>query len=176
MYAQLKALKLISGRFNMCRSRQEHIAWGRRFIGNLVEAHRRLRFTCFFCNLSYHSKRIYKYLQQHTETKQAVLHYRDIAKLYLKRQVLKFRTIICSDNGLSPGRRQAVIWTNSEILLILTLGTHFREILSMNDTFLFKKMHLKISFAKWRQFCIGLSILGLCDRSGIMIIYFQFVR
>ena len=27
-------------------------------------------------------------------------------------------TIIGSDNGLSPGRHQAIIWTNAEILLI----------------------------------------------------------
>ena len=26
-------------------------------------------------------------------------------------------TIIVSDNGLPPGRRQAIIWTNAEILL-----------------------------------------------------------
>ena len=39
-------------------------------------------------------------------------------------------TIIGSDNGLSPGRRQAIIWTNAGILLILTLGTNFREIIS----------------------------------------------
>ena len=39
-------------------------------------------------------------------------------------------TIIGSDNGLSPGRRQAIIWTNSGILLIRTLGTNFSEILS----------------------------------------------
>ena len=38
-------------------------------------------------------------------------------------------TIIGSDNGLSPGRRQAIIWTNAGILLIRTLGTIFREIL-----------------------------------------------
>ena len=30
-------------------------------------------------------------------------------------------TIIGSDNGLSPGRRQAIIWTNAGILLIRTL-------------------------------------------------------
>ena len=30
-------------------------------------------------------------------------------------------TIIGSDNGLSPGRRQAIIWTNDGILLIRTL-------------------------------------------------------
>ena len=39
-------------------------------------------------------------------------------------------TIIGSDNGLSPGRRQAIIWTNAGILLIGTLGTYFSEILS----------------------------------------------
>ena len=32
------------------------------------------------------------------------------------------QTIIGSDNGLSPGRRQAIIWTNAGILLIRTLG------------------------------------------------------
>ena len=41
-------------------------------------------------------------------------------------------TIIGSDNGLSPGRRQAIIWTNAGILLIRTLGTNFSEILSEN--------------------------------------------
>ena len=38
-------------------------------------------------------------------------------------------TIIVSDNVLSPGRRQAIIWTNAWILLIRTLGTNFSEIL-----------------------------------------------
>ena len=33
-------------------------------------------------------------------------------------------TIIGSDNGLSPDRRQAIIWTNAGILLIRTLGTN----------------------------------------------------
>ena len=39
-------------------------------------------------------------------------------------------TIIDSDNGLSPGRCQAIIWTNAGILIIRTLATNFREILS----------------------------------------------
>ena len=38
-------------------------------------------------------------------------------------------TIIGSDNGLSPGQRQAIIWTNAVILLIGPLGTNFSEIL-----------------------------------------------
>ena len=39
-------------------------------------------------------------------------------------------TIIGSDNGLWPGRRQAIIWTNAEILLIRTLERNFCETLS----------------------------------------------
>ena len=38
------------------------------------------------------------------------------------------QTVIGSDNGLSPGRRQAIIWTNAGILLIGPLGTNFSEI------------------------------------------------
>ena len=38
-------------------------------------------------------------------------------------------SIIGSDNGLSPGRRQAIIWTNAGISLIGPLGTNFSEIL-----------------------------------------------
>ena len=34
-------------------------------------------------------------------------------------------TNIGSDNGLSPGRRQAIIWANAGIWLIQNLGTNF---------------------------------------------------
>ena len=52
-------------------------------------------------------------------------------------------TIICSDNGLSPDRRQAIIWTNAGLLLIGPLGTNFSEILIEIIIFSFKKMRLK---------------------------------
>ena len=52
-------------------------------------------------------------------------------------------TIIGSDNGLSPDRRQAIIWTNAGILLIGPLETSFSEILIEIHAFAFKKMHLK---------------------------------
>ena len=68
-------------------------------------------------------------------------------------------TIIGSDNGLSPGRRQAIIWTNDEILLIGPSGTNFSEILIEILAFSFKKMRLKVSSAKWRPFCLGLDVL-----------------
>ena len=68
-------------------------------------------------------------------------------------------TIIGSDNGLSPGRRQAIIWTNARILLIRPLGTNFNEMLMEILTFSFVKMRLKASSAKWRPFCLGLNVL-----------------
>ena len=68
-------------------------------------------------------------------------------------------TIIGSDNGLSPGRHQTIIWTNAGILLIGPLGTNFSEILIKILIFSFKKMRLKVSSAKWRLFCLGLSVL-----------------
>ena len=61
-------------------------------------------------------------------------------------------TTIGSDNGLSPGRRQAIIWTNAGILLIWPLGTNVSEIAIEITTFSFKKMRLKVSSAKWRPF------------------------
>ena len=39
-------------------------------------------------------------------------------------------TIIGSDNGLSPGQHQAIIWTNAGILLIGPMGTNLSEIWS----------------------------------------------
>ena len=71
-------------------------------------------------------------------------------------------TNIGSDNGLSPGRRQAIIWTNARLLLIEPLGTNFSEILIKIHTFSFKKMHLKMS-GKWRPFCLGLNVLHALD-------------
>ena len=68
-------------------------------------------------------------------------------------------TIIGSDNGLSPGRHQAIISTNEGILWIGPLGTNFSEIVFGIQTFSFNRMHLKMSSAKWRPFCLGLSVL-----------------
>ena len=69
-------------------------------------------------------------------------------------------SILGSDNGLSPGRRQAIIWTNAGILFNWTLGTHFSEILSEIHIFSFKQMRLKMSPGKWRPYCLGLDMLG----------------
>ena len=70
-------------------------------------------------------------------------------------------TIIGSDNGLSPDRRQAIIWTNAGLLLIGPLGTNFGEIPIEILTFSLKKMRLKVSSAKRWPFCLGLNVLKL---------------
>ena len=58
--------------------------------------------------------------------------------------VSKLITIIGSENGLSPERRQAIMWTNAEILLIEPPGTRFSEIFIEIHTISFMKMQLKM--------------------------------
>ena len=65
---------------------------------------------------------------------------------------------IGSDNGLSSGRRQAIIWTNAGYFWTGTPGTNFTEI--EVQTFSYKKMYLKISSGKRRPFCLGLNLLS----------------
>ena len=79
-------------------------------------------------------------------------------------------TIIGSDNGLSPGRRHAIIWTDAGILLIGPLVTNFSEILIEIHVFSFKKMHLKTSSGKWPPSCLGLNVLTN-DRPNDWCIY-----
>ena len=55
-----------------------------------------------------------------------------------------------SDNGLSPGRRQGIIWTNAGKLLIWPLGTNLIEIFIEIYIFSFKKMHLKMPSGNWQ--------------------------
>ena len=81
-------------------------------------------------------------------------------------------TIIGPDNGLSPERRQAIIWTNAGIWLIQILGTNFNEILSKIHAFSLKKMHLKMSSGKWRPFCLGLNeLISKLSCAGHVVTY-----
>ena len=68
-------------------------------------------------------------------------------------------TTIGSDNGLSPDRHQAIIWTNAGILSIRPLGPKLSEILIEILTFSLKRLRLKVSSAKRRSFCLGLKVL-----------------
>ena len=82
-------------------------------------------------------------------------------------------TIIGSDNGLSPGLRQAIIWTNVGILSIESLGTNISEILIKSRAFSFKKMHLKMSSGKWRPSCLGLNVLiqTVATHTGATVVF-----
>ena len=53
-----------------------------------------------------------------------------------------------SANGLSPVRRQAITWTNADLLSIGPLGTNFSEIEFKIQNVSFIKKHLKISSDK----------------------------
>ena len=61
--------------------------------------------------------------------------------------VSKF-TIIGSDNGLSPGRRKTIIWTNAKILLIGPIRTNFGEILIKIHSFSCKENVLENTVRK----------------------------
>ena len=65
-------------------------------------------------------------------------------------------TAIGSDNGLSLGRRWAIIWTNAGILLFETWEQ--TSVKSQAKFIHFEKIYLKMS-AKLRQFCLGLNVL-----------------
>ena len=56
-------------------------------------------------------------------------------------------------SALEPFRRQAIIWTNADILSITCQGKYFNEIVCENQIFSFKKMCLSMSSAKFWPFC-----------------------
>ena len=81
-------------------------------------------------------------------------------------------TIMGSDNGLSPGRRLAIIWTNAGILLIAPLGTNFNEIIIEIKIFSFTNLHLKVPSAKvaailFRPQCVKVAQLAALQRSAV---------
>ena len=58
-----------------------------------------------------------------------------------------------------------VIVKNAGLLSIGNLRTNLSEILSEIYTFSFKKMHFKMSSAKWRPLCFGLSTVLKCQKA-----------
>ena len=66
------------------------------------------------------------------------------------------RTLLVFANASPPPvRRQAITWTNADLLSIGRLGTYFIEIRIETDRFSLKKMRLKMPFAKWWPLCAG---------------------
>ena len=76
-------------------------------------------------------------------------------------------TTIGSDNGLSPGRCQAVIWTIAGILLIEPLGTDFSENLIEIPTISSRKCIWKCHLQNGAPFCPGFNVLKQTDHCGI---------
>ena len=76
-------------------------------------------------------------------------------------------TIIGSENGLST--RQTIIWTTAGILLICHLGTYCSEIFNRYSNISFRQMRWKVSYAKWRSFCLGRSVLSSDDTHSTWI-------
>ena len=75
-------------------------------------------------------------------------------------------TIIGSDNGLSPGRHQPIIWTNTGLLISGTVQTYFRKI------FLFlRKWFSKRHFVEGRSYTrIGWVARGPLHLHGISLL------
>ena len=88
--------------------------------------------------------------------------------------ISKLTTSIGSDNGLSPDRRQAIIWTNTEILLTGPIGTNFSEILLEFLIFSLKKTRLKVSSAKWQPFCLDLNVLIFMAMSTSSVLWLEY--
>ena len=101
----------------------------------------------------------YKYQRGHKRGIYMLTHWGRVTHIWVNKL-----TTTSSDNGLSPGRRQVIIWTYSGILLIGPLGTNFSEILILIKihTFSFKETRFKLSSGKWRPFCLGLNMLTQC--------------
>ena len=76
---------------------------------------------------------------------------------------------IGSDNGLSPGRRQAIIWTIGDILSIRPYGTYFNVASFEIQIVSFKKMQFEMLLAKWRLFCLGVNVLTTPQSSPLKV-------
>ena len=108
-----------------------------------------------------HFKVSYAKLQPHCSCHNLLTHWGRVTHICVSKL-----NIIGSDNGLSPGRRQVIIWTNTEILFIGPLRTKFNQILIEIDIFSFKKMHLEKLSGKWRPFCLGPNVLTHIQRQS----------
>ena len=95
---------------------------------------------------------------------------------YSKTLIVKTLTVtsgvsvnIGSGYGLSPGRRQAITWTNVDLFPIRPNGTYFNEILLEIQKFSFMKMRLKCRLQNGRHL-FNLNVL-LCVFPWLAVIY-----
>ena len=85
-------------------------------------------------------------------------------------------TIIGSDNGVSPGRRQAILWTNYGILIIRTLETNLSEIVQNLYIFIkknaFEKCRLENGGHLSRPQCANRKFISVCTYVLFVYVYF----
>ena len=113
---------------------------------------------------------MHRFVAEYTRVHISVTKYCSVLNLFdnsLRSSCVGNLTIIGSDHGLSPGRRQATVWTNAGVLLIEPLGKNFSEIIIEIITFSFEKMRLKVSSVKRQPFCLGLNVLMHCGICAI---------
>ena len=124
-----------------------------------------------------YEKCICRYTDSHYETKRIVwdhftfmmgirflyTHWGRVTHTYVGTHI-----ITGSDNGLSPGRRQAITWTNVGILLFGPLGTYFSKIL-FELHFHSRKLIWKSLLQNGRHFVSASICLKLCaDSNGTL--------
>ena len=80
--------------------------------------------------------------------------------------------MIGSENGLSPSRHQAIIWTNDGILSIRPLGTNISQILIETHIFSFMKMHLKMSSEIAGHFVLASKCVNSIPQCMILIVLY----
>ena len=123
MHSMRVTVKYKMGLFN------HHFWWG-----NVVLPWKRICFHIFYCCLL---------MIWHRLLTPALTHWGRVTHICVSRL-----TITGSDNGLAPGRRQAIIWTNAGILLIGPLETNFSEISIEIKIFSLTNLRLKVLSAK----------------------------
>ena len=128
--------------------------WGQNIIGNIGQYHG-CRCPGSWCHQGIISHGI-DYKGWVDPCLLQLTHWGQVTRIYVSKL-----NIIASDNGLSPGQRQAIIWNNAGILSIGLLERNFSEILIEILIFSFKKMRLKMSSVKWRPFCLCLNVLRI---------------
>ena len=77
----------------------------------------------------------------------------------IHRSIVSKLTITDSDNGLSPDRRQAIIWTNAGLLVIGPLGANFSGMLIEIYRVSVKKHAFENVVWQWPPFCLGFHVL-----------------
>ena len=66
---------------------------------------------------------------------------------------------IGSDNGLSPGRCQVIIWTNTGIHIVYWTTRNTPQWNVNRNSYIYIQGNTFVNVCKWRQFCLGLNML-----------------